>query len=436
MPKYLQKRRRRWYAVLEVPKAFRAFFGKPRFLESLRTESLSIAELRVLPLVHNWKRQIEVARKSASKGDFINTVAMVRLDLQRMKEEGFNHEEGPDDCSWEGSEDDFFKMVHEDVALDAALGDGGGTNGDGGKLFEAVGVVHSGKILLAEHIDEFLSTLSHAPKSIDMMRRDLNIFAKEFVLADNATRLEVKRWANVNLHQEQGLALGTRTRMISACRGYWNYLEDYKGLTLAAPFNKVLPSKSKKQTKADVESKRKAFRVTDYHKLLAGCSEKDRMLTALIKLAAYTGCRIEELCSLKIENVQDDKFEVVFAKSEAGWRTIPIHKNIKGLVAKLVDVADGEYLISGLSFNKYGDRSNAIGKRFGRLKVSLGYGTDYVFHSLRKGFATQLENAGVSENTAARLMGHTMEGETFGNYSDGLVFERLKDAVEKVDWKN
>ena len=145
--------------------------------------------------------------------------------------------------------------------------------------------------------------------------------------------------------------------MISACRGYWNYLEDYKGLTLAAPFNKVLPSKSKKQTKADVESKRKAFRVTDYHKLLAGCSEKDRMLTALIKLAAYTGCRIEELCSLKIENVQDDKFEVVFAKSEAGWRTIPIHKNIKGLVAKLVDVADGEYLISGLSFNKYGDRS-------------------------------------------------------------------------------
>ena len=160
------------------------------------------------------------------------------------------------------------------------------------------------------------------------------------------------------------------------------------------------------------------------------------MLTALIKLAAYTGCRIEELCSLKIENVQDDKFEVVFAKSEAGWRTIPIHKNIKGLVAKLVDVADGEYLISGLSFNKYRDRSNAIGKRFGRLKVSLGYGPDYVFHSLRKGFATQLESAGVSENTAARLMGHTMEGETFGNYSDGLVFKRLKDAVEKVDWKN
>ena len=41
--------------------------------------------------------------------------------------------------------------------------------------------------------------------------------------------------------------------------------------------------------------------------------------------AAYTGCRIEELCILKLENVSDDKVEIVDAKSEAGWRTIPIH---------------------------------------------------------------------------------------------------------------
>ena len=45
-------------------------------------------------------------------------------------------------------------------------------------------------------------------------------------------------------------------------------------------------------------------------------------------------------------------------------------------------------LFPELTLNKYGERSNAIGKRFGRLKTKLGYGEDYVFHSFRKGFAT------------------------------------------------
>ena len=59
---------------------------------------------------------------------------------------------------------------------------------------------------------------------------------------------------------------------------------------------------------------------------------------------------------------------------------------------------------------------------------------DYVFHSLRKGFATQLENAGVPHNVAARLMGHEHSDMTFGGYSDGLMFERLKEAITNVDY--
>ena len=113
----------------------------------------------------------------------------------------------------------------------------------------------------------------------------------------------------------------------------------------------------------------------DYHKLLADC-DRDSTLADLIRLAAFTGCRIEALCSLKIQNVADDRFEVLDSKSEAGWRTIPIHNDIKQVIARLIGTATGPYLISGLSFNKYGDRSNAIGKRFGRLKTRLGYGPD------------------------------------------------------------
>ena len=300
-------------------------------------------------------------------------------------------------------------------------------------MVDAVAVVHEGKILFEEHIEEFLSTLTNTAKSKDMMRSDLRAFSTKFNLSDNVTRSKVIEWVNVELGTQANLSLGTRSRMLSACRSYWDFLEKHKGLEIAPPFSKVLPPKPKKKTKAEIEKQRKAFRVPDYHKLLAGC-DSDPTLADLIKLAAYTGCRIEELCSLKIQNVADDRFEVLDAKSEAGWRTIPIHNDIKQVIARLIDTATGQYLISGLSFNKYGDRSNAIGKRFGGLKTRLGYGPDYVFHSLRKGFATQLENAGVPHNVAARLMGHELQDMTFGGYSDGLMFERLKEAIAKVDY--
>ena len=153
-------------------------------------------------------------------------------------------------------------------------------------------------------------------------------------------------------------------------------------------------------------------------------------------LAAYTGCRIEELCSLKLDEVSDNTFEIVDAKSEAGWRTVPIHSNISQLVARLVATSKDGYLLSGLTFNKYGDRSNAIGKRFGRLKAGLGYGEFHVFHSFRKGFATQLENANIPLNVSARLMGHEVEGQTFGNYSEGLALRQLQEAISVISWRS
>jgi hypothetical protein len=55
-----------------------------------------------------------------------------------------------------------------------------------------------------------------------------------------------------------------------------------------------------------------------------------------------------------------------------------------------------------LTANEYGDRSGALGTRFGRLKTSLGYGKQYVFHSIKKAVATLPENAPVPEGVSCR----------------------------------
>ena len=419
MPLYIQRIRRKWYAVLDVPKDVRDAIGVSRYKQTLKTDSQSVAELRVRPVVTEWMKQIALARGAdiGTDDELLATVMRVRRDTQRAKVDGHELAE--------------LQAAQEEVAMMEALGPNNDYSGDD-TLFNAVSIAHGKTHLLREHIEEFLASRDVAPKTTDMQRRDLGLFADKFQYAHDATRLMVIDWVNVTLGAEQNLSLGTRSRMISAARVYWDYLEKNKGLTIPSPLHKILPPKPKKKTKAMIEAQRKAFRVSDYHKLLASCA--DDTLKDLITLAAYTGCRIEELCILKLENVSDDKVEIVDAKSEAGWRTIPIHHHIAQTVARLVATSADGYLLSGLTFNKYGNRSNAIGKSFGRLKKQVGYGESYVFHSFRKGFATQLENANIPVNVSARLMGHEVQGQTFGNYSDGLALKGLKEAISHVDW--
>ena len=141
-------------------------------------------------------------------------------------------------------------------------------------------------------------------------------------------------------------------------------------------------------------------------KLLDDAIERgDDQLAGLIRLGMWTGCRIEELCALKVEQVKDDYFSVDDAKTKAGWRDVPIHRELAQTMARLLEGSKDGYVLSGLTVNKYGNRSNGIGKRFGRLKTELGFGAQFVFHSIRKTVVTILENAGAAENIVACLSG-------------------------------
>ena len=69
MPKYLLKQRQGWYAVLEIPKSLRPYFGKVRFKETLHTDSLRIAQSKVLPIIVEWKSWIAAVRSGDSTYD-------------------------------------------------------------------------------------------------------------------------------------------------------------------------------------------------------------------------------------------------------------------------------------------------------------------------------------------------------------------------------
>ena len=118
----------------------------------------------------------------------------------------------------------------------------------------------------------------------------------------------------------------------------------------------------------------------------------------------------------------------------AGIRLVPVHSMLVSDVLRLMDSSQDGYLLSGLTFNKYGDRSNAIGKRFGRLKKSLGFPENKVFHSIRKTVVTLLENAGVSENLTADIVGHEKPRITYGLYSGGHAMDKMKCAIDAISY--
>lgn len=409
LPKYLQKRRRVWYAVLEIPRPLRPHFrGKTRLIRSLQTESLTEAERLVLGVVATWKAIFEAKRNGIATKDAIKTL---QAQAEELRLQGW----------------DAYDIKHHQAEIAELMEDD--------EIRNAVGVVHGDYIQLDQHIDDHVALSEGTQKTKDMRTADLRRFAKKFPYADEVTRLQVMDWVESELMGEDKLSAATCRRIISACRGYWSYLERHQKMNLPQPFDKVVPSAPRKKTKDDVQKRRKHFAQGDYKKLLEGSQRRSEALSALIQIGAYTGARIEELCSLKLENVTEDRFKIEDAKTSAGIREIPIHSHIKKLVAQLKKDSKDGYLLSGLTFNKYGDRSNAIGKQFGRLKTELGYGPDYVFHSLRKGVATQLETAGVAENVTARLLGHDFQTMSYGLYSGGVSFDVLAKALGRISWK-
>ena len=62
----------------------------------------------------------------------------------------------------------------------------------------------------------------------------------------------------------------------------------------------------------------------------------------------------------------------------------------------------------------------------------MGFGSQHVFHSLRKTVVTILENAGVPENVVADIVGHEKTTMTYGLYSGGLSLAVKRDALDKL----
>ncbi|SOC05721.1 phage integrase family protein [Rhodobacter sp. JA431] len=229
-----------------------------------------------------------------------------------------------------------------------------------GELF--VDIAMGEYIPLHDHIEAFLreKAKSAKPKTIELYRTSLQRFADFFETSSDVTIDFVRRW--VQMLREENVADNTLQRMFSAVRGYWRYLQD-EGIMRASedPFAGVLRVSERGRNRPGKAKHYRPFETSDVVRLLRAAEERrDEQLANLIQLGMWTGCRIESLCSLRVEDVTDRSLKVN-DKTEAGEREVPIHPALYPLITRLCAESQDGYVLGGLTKDKFGNPISALG---------------------------------------------------------------------------
>lgn len=411
MPKHLERQFNTWHAVVYIPKDVQPYFRKTKFAQTLQTDSLSEAEVLKLPYVAEWKALIKAARNNKGPINLQAISDQVRLLRDEIK------------TKWKGFED--YAIIE--------LAEGLRDNPDQDYAEELLSRVQGEWTPTDEFIDDWIAQAEFQPKTADEARSNLKLFCDKFRFFETTGKDDLNGWVD---ELTESLSIPTVKKKIGHVRGYWQYCVDKKHTKAPAPSQGLVkaPKRSKSTVAQEMRSKRKPWTVEDYHRLLAARPD-DIVLNDLIKLGAYTGMRREEICGMKLEQVKSDRFVVEDAKSAAGWREIPIHTDIKQLVARLVDESIDGYLLPDLTANKYGHRGSAIGHRFSRLKTTLGYSKNFVFHCFRKTLTYMMRDAGIPESQAALIVGHDLDTITYGLYGNDISFAKKVEIMEVVSYK-
>lgn len=417
---HLELRYKTYYAVLYVPRGVRHLVGKTKFSRSTGTSNLLIAERRANALVLAWKAEIERAQFTAP--DPIIAEAVDLLMHSKRK--------------------DLLPGTVDEIIEQRALEIDGGDDAFAAEEFKLISTGRSAALEVAFPLwKKYLVNKGLKQKTIDQMCRDVELLKVDFRAASRLNERNVKIWIN-NVAETLSLTPSSVVRTVGSCKSFYVYMQEVGDIPKEAKNPFVVPQEFQRTKKRNAPESNRVdswlhFEEEDVIRLYAEAFDKeDKELADLIYFGAYTGFRIEEICSLKKCDVSLKKLSlsVTDAKTEAGYREVPIHSKLLSLATRLKNAGRGEYLFENLTPNKYGDRSNAIGKRFGRMKSRLGYGDRHVFHSIRKAVITKLENAGVSENVTADIVGHEKPRITYGLYSGGTSLEVKRVALEHVSF--
>jgi len=287
-------------------------------------------------------------------------------------------------------------------------------------------------------------------------------------------RKRVKKYKNKTLKEilsmtipvGDRITIETQMKLTSRMTSLWNYLiDEYPEYVDVNVFKKKSVSRSKRKRK----DKKESFTDEDLHIIFHHKNYLpyifENQFHKKVKYPYYwvpilgclTGCRLEELCMMKTENIkqvdgiwvyqirEEGEYgkEETIVKNPYSERDIPLHP----------------VLVDTLGFVRYVDYVKKLGKdrvfweltkvngryshNFGKFfnnrylkKIGLkNGGRKLSFHSFRHSVETICTNKNVNPRYIDSLQGHSQKGMGGSVYMKGIQTEvLLKECVEKIDW--
>lgn len=170
----------------------------------------------------------------------------------------------------------------------------------------------------------------------------------------------------------------------------------------------------------------------------------DDEMKAVTAIGAYSGMRINEICTLRENSIKTIEgilcFEITEGKTKSAARIVPVHSKLIPLVKSLLKTTHSGFLFYHASITDRADgkRSTWHTQQFTRAKrKALGElaAERKVFHSLRHAFVQQLDRAQVPEDRIALLVGHERGStESFKTYSKNAASPvEMRKYVELIN---
>lgn len=428
---YLVQQRRRWFVRMVVPPDVRGIIGQSIFKVPTGHSDEHRAASVAPRIVAELQDKIRTAREAGKRLEQVTAEQLAeRYETERKSD--------PEKAEITRITDviNFVLKTHGHTWADHArqVREAGYDAHAALRLLPGGEVVAQAADRITGHATPFLSHLDkwkpHAglkPRPLDQAVSSIKQF-KEAV-AKPIEQIEdddVQRWIEtlINAEGETGLSSKTVNRKLGEIRNYWTWMQQHRLVPKSHnPFvgHRVRDPASRRKGK---EEGRQRFRPEDVMRCWKAAEKNGDMdLAAAIQIAAYSGARIEGVAQLQVGDIRIDpdtriRFMRMDDKTAAGDRFVPVHPKISALVKRLIKGADSkDYLIHSAAKNKYGERSQPVGKRFGRLKTSLGFDGRHVFHSIRKTVTHLLETAECPPGIAKDIIGHAKTDMTFGIYS-------------------
>lgn len=156
-------------------------------------------------------------------------------------------------------------------------------------------------------------------------------------------------------------------------------------------------------------------------------------LADFIRLALHTGCRKNELLTLKWSDVSMERRYILLRPEQTKSnkrRAIPLNKTALQALQSLLQDNQTQWVFARRKNGTVGERVKALDWLF-RKAVKLAGIEDFRIHDLRHTFASWLVSEGVELVKVRDLLGHTSIKMT-ERYAH-LMPDRLHDAVEILD---